>query len=97
MKVYLAGKISGDPNYRDKFRKAAEQLGEDGNIILNPAILPEGMAPEDYMSICLPMLFAADVVAFLPDSHLSAGARIEYNLAIYINKHIVMLQEEAEK
>lgn len=26
MKVYLAGKITGDPNYREKFAEAAKKL-----------------------------------------------------------------------
>ena len=28
MKVYLAGKITGDPNYREKFAAAAKKLEE---------------------------------------------------------------------
>lgn len=31
MKVYLAGKITGDPNYREKFAAAAKKL-EDGPV-----------------------------------------------------------------
>ena len=41
MKVYIAGKITGDPGYREKFRKAAEELGKWGNTALSPAELPE--------------------------------------------------------
>ena len=29
MKVYLAGKITGDPNYREKFAAAVKKLEED--------------------------------------------------------------------
>ena len=51
MKVYIAGKINGDPGYRDKFAAAEIQLGGQGHTVLNPAELPEGMAPADYMRI----------------------------------------------
>lgn len=31
MKVYLAGKITGDPNYREKFAEAANASGKRGD------------------------------------------------------------------
>ena len=31
-KVYIAGKISGDPDYREKFAKAEEELKAQGYI-----------------------------------------------------------------
>lgn len=31
MKVYIAGKITGDPGYRDKFAAAEIQLGWQGH------------------------------------------------------------------
>ena len=42
MKVYIAGKITGDQGYQAKFRRAAAGLRMCGNIVLNPAELPEG-------------------------------------------------------
>lgn len=35
MKVYIAGKISGDSTYREKFRKAQKALEGEGFIVLN--------------------------------------------------------------
>ena len=43
MKVYIAGKITGDPGYRDKLAAAEIQLGWQGHAVLNPAELPGGM------------------------------------------------------
>ena len=43
MKVYIAGKITGDRRYRAKFREAAKALEEAGHVVLNPATLPDGM------------------------------------------------------
>lgn len=40
MKIYIAGKITGDQGYQAKFRRAAAGLRMCGNIVLNPAELP---------------------------------------------------------
>ena len=89
MKVYIAGKITGDPGYRDKFAAAEIQLGWQGNTVLNPAELPEGMTPADYMRICLAMIDVADLVVFLPDATDSAGARLEKAYCEYVGKEMV--------
>ena len=88
MKVYIAGKITGDAGYRDKFAAAEIQLGWQGHTVLNPAELPEGMAPADYMRICFAMIDTADVVVFLPDAKDSAGARLEKAYCEYIGKEM---------
>ena len=86
MKVYIAGKITGDPGYRDKFAAAEIQLGGQGHTVLNPAELPDGMAKADYMRICFAMIDVADAVVFLPDAAESAGARLEMAYCEYIEK-----------
>lgn len=86
MKIYIAGKITGDPNYKDKFQRAEKLLVSQGHIVLNPAILPEGMQPKDYMDICFAMIRAADQVVFIPDCFESEGARLEYNWCCYTGK-----------
>lgn len=88
MKIYIAGKITGDPGYREKFRKAAAELTKWGDIPLNPADLLEGMSPKDYMRICLAMIDTADAVVFLPDAKDSAGARLEQAYCEYIGKEM---------
>ena len=57
-----------------------------GYIVLNPAVLPEGMPPADYMHICFAMIATADVVAFLPGFSKSPGARLEAEYCFYTNK-----------
>ena len=44
MKIYIAGKITGDKKYRAKFREAAKAMEALGHVVLNPAILPAGLA-----------------------------------------------------
>lgn len=86
MKAYIAGKITGDPNYREKFQKGAEALQRAGYTVLTPATLPNGMRNSDYMRICFAMIDVADIVFFLPDWQKSPGARLEHMYCDYINK-----------
>ncbi len=95
MKWYIAGKITGDPNYKQKFQKVQENLEEDRQTVLNPASLPDGMKPADYMHICFAMIDCADVVAFLPDWQQSEGAKLEYQYCKYIGKETILLDEAA--
>lgn len=86
MKVYIAGKITGNENYRAEFAEAEEKLRELGHIPLNPAVLPEGLEKADYMRICLAMLDSADAIALLLSWTRSDGAAIEMSLARYTDK-----------
>ena len=43
MKVYIAGKITGDMHYVDKFREHEKYLKKQGHTVLTPHRLPEGM------------------------------------------------------
>ena len=86
IKTYIAGKITGDPNYREKFAGAAKCVADRGNIPLNPAELPTGMATADYMRICLAMIDICDFAYFLPGWEDSPGAQLELNYCKYIGK-----------
>lgn len=91
MKVYIAGRITGDPRYREKFAEAEAALREVGHIPLNPAVLPEGMEAEDYMRICTAMLDSADAIGLLGDWTDSTGAKLELHYADYAGKKTVDL------
>ncbi|MEG1564845.1 MAG: DUF4406 domain-containing protein, partial [Bacteroides sp.] len=86
MKIYIAGQITGDAGYWEKFEQASNSLAELGHIVLNPAALPKGLTPGDYMRICFAMLDSADKVLFLPGYCESSGAILEYNYCSYIGK-----------
>ena len=47
MKGYIAGKITGNENYKKNFDAAAAALEAEGNTVLNPATLPEGMTAKE--------------------------------------------------
>lgn len=86
MKIYIAGKITGDSGYREKFEKVAAELEARGNIALRPSALPEGMDRADYMKICFAMIDVADMVVFLPDMADSEGTLVELMYCRYIGK-----------
>lgn len=92
-KIYIAGKITGDGGYVAKFERAKEKLQREGYIVLNPALLPEGMSNADYMRVCLAMVDVADRVAFLPDFLESPGALVEFTYSTYIKKPYIFLEE----
>ena len=91
MKVYIAGKITGNENYRTEFAEAEEKLRVLGHIPLNPAVLPEGLEQADYMRICLAMLDSADAIGLLLNWVGSDGACIELSLARYTGKQKIDL------
>ena len=86
MKIYIAGKITGNKEYKEQFALAKMRLEDKGHIVLNPAELPEGMKPSDYMRICIAMIDCADAVVLIGDWDRSAGANVEYNYAKYVGK-----------
>lgn len=90
MKIYIAGKITGDKGYREKFAAVEAALWAQGFTVINPAVLPEGMRPEDYMRVCLAMVEIADEVV---DWQESQGAKLEMALCQYIKKRIAFLPE----
>ena len=86
MKIYIAGKITGSENYKERFAASKKRLEAMGHIVLNPAELPEGMKPSDYMRICFAMIDCADKVVCTYGWRDSAGARLEAQYAEYIKK-----------
>lgn len=88
IKLYIAGKITGEKDYKAKFREAQREYEKRGYIVINPAFLPTGMLPQDYMRICGAMIDTADVVAFLPGYETSPGAQLELQYCLYTDKSI---------
>lgn len=86
MKIYIAGRITGDKRYKAKFREAERKLSEAGHIALNPATQPAGLSNADYIRVCFAMMEAADVVLFLQDYQESRGAMLEWAWCQYVGK-----------
>lgn len=81
-RVFLCGKITGDPDYRFKFRRAETMLTNAGYHVMNPALLPgHGFNHREYMTVTLAMLSVCDEVFYLGDCSESPGAMEELERA----------------
>lgn len=87
--VYIAGKITGDPDYREKFDAARKALEALGFMVMSPAVLPWGFPYEAYGPIDAAMLDACEYICFLPDWKDSRGAMYEFGRAVAGNKRIL--------
>ena len=94
-KIFISGKITGDPMYKAKFAEAENFYKKKGYIVLNPAVLPSGMQLADYMRVCFAMIDTADAVAFLPGFSKSPGARLEAEYCFYTDKSTIMPDGES--
>ena len=86
MKIYIAGKITGDPDYIRKFQCMEMEVKACGDTPLNPANHPEGLRQGDYMRLCFAMIDIADAVVLLSDWKESQGARLEKAYCDYVGK-----------
>ena len=89
-KIYIAGPMTGLPDCnRPSFNAAAKILSQNGEIVLNPAILPDGMKHHEYMTICLAMVEVCDMVMLLPGWEKSVGAQMEQKRARELGKEVI--------
>ena len=89
MTIYLAGKITGNPDYETDFEAAERALTKAGESVMNPAILPFGWGWDSYMEITLTMMRECDVICMLPNWMSSRGARRELMSALAMGKRVM--------
>jgi hypothetical protein len=93
-KAYIAGKITGDPYYREKFARAVEYLHTRGYAVMSPAVMPDGFEYEDYMHVCFAMMHVCrtGTAFFLPNWKDSPGAIREHANAKRLGMKIEYLE-----
>jgi nucleoside 2-deoxyribosyltransferase len=87
-KAYIAGKITGNPNYKQEFAEAEEHLKAEGYVIMNPSFMQEGFEQLEYLHVCTAMIDVCDEVFFLPTWVDSKGSHYEYGYATGIKKPV---------
>jgi len=76
-KIYIAGKVTGDPNYYEKFLKEEKRLRSYGYESINPAAAVP--STEDWakaMRTTVRLMLLCDGVSLLPDWKKSKGAKL---------------------
>jgi nucleoside 2-deoxyribosyltransferase len=89
MKIYIAGKITDNPDYMEQFAAADKALQQQGHATMNPTVLPAGFEHHEYMQVCLSMIDVCEAVYFLDNWRESKGAQMEYGYAIQKGKTIM--------
>lgn len=100
MTVFISGKITGNPNYRQEFAAKAKELSEFGYTPYDPCIIGDrlkeelGREPtyEEYMQRDFKVLQDVDAISFLDNWQESAGAKREYDFAVKHNKKIISVR-----
>lgn len=95
--VYIAGPITGVPEYWVPFEQAEDELEARGYIALTPTRLPYGMNKAQYMRICFAMIDSADAVLLVGNWPESGGACLERHYCEYIDKPYADSVEKLQK
>ncbi|EBR5098920.1 DUF4406 domain-containing protein [Salmonella enterica] len=93
--VFICGPMTGYENYnRDAFMRKEEELIAYGATVLSPAMLPDGLGHEQYLTITRGMIRVSDAVCLLPGWEKSDGARQEMVYAMKRNIWPMWLNED---
>lgn len=96
MKIYIAGPMSGLPDFNyPAFNREAKRLRRLGHEVLNPAEnpVPECGTWNGYMRMALRQLIECECVVLLPGWIESRGAVIERNLAKGLGMKVLECKE----
>ena len=100
MRVYIAGKVTGEPPGLcfAKFAAVEYQLKQHGFEVVNPMRLCNTDTPwSKCMRICLIEMLQSDVVFTLPDYYKSVGANIEVFISNLVSIPITRTISEIKK
>ena len=89
MKIYIAGKITGNENYKKEFKEAEDELIMQGHTVLNPSFMPMGFEKTEYHHVNRAMIDICDAICFLPNWTDSKGAHMEMGYALGKRKLIM--------
>ena len=88
MKVYIAGSITNNPNYKEQFAAAEEKLLVAGHAVINP-VKNVGFDYKDYIDMGLCELMRCDAIYLLNNWEESPGARLEFWYAVTVGVQVI--------
>ena len=93
-KVYIAGPITNDPDYKIKFDTIAKYLTNAGYKVFNPTSAPVGLTYKEYVDLGLELLMHCDCMCILPyKENSSSGVMLEKHYAELVGLPIIELKE----
>lgn len=98
MKIYISGKITGDPNFVEKFQKVEDLLISMNYEVINPVKLCQDIADnyKECMKRDIKILLECDSILMLNDWHLSSGSIVEFGIAKIIGLQIRFQSEDGD-
>lgn len=98
-KIYLAGSITGHPDYMERFDRAHKHLEDHGWHVFNPArasaSLPVAeMTRQNFMDFGLAILSMCNAIALMPGWEQSSGVRMERAYAEANRMRVIELTDE---
>lgn len=102
MKVFIIGEmpnrmngtISVSPDEYDHYQRAALRLRADGQTIVSPMVLPDGLSNDDYVHLCYSLIDVSEAVLFLDGWEQSDNVRWIYRCACHTGKKILYEKEK---
>ena len=91
MKIYIAGSITDNPDYKEQFEKAEKMLISKGHAVINP-VKNLGFSYKDYIDMGLCELMHCDAIYLLKGFETSMGATLEH---LYANTTGIKIIKEA--
>ena len=92
-RLYLAGPITGVPDYKERFAEAERDFSEHYDVI-NPARILDGVDDRDCLPLCLRLIDRSDSVVLLPGWRSSMGAVTEALYAVRQGKDVTAFERK---
>lgn len=86
VKIYISGKITGFPEYAEKFAEAEAELTANGYAVVNPIRngIPSGEPWNVQMKADIRLLLDCDAIFMLDNWEKSIGATLEHEIAFWL-------------